>query len=377
VGFEATAETDLTETPDQATEVKFPMATKIELRSMAELRVMSPEERLKYGKALVTVKDAAKDATEAHKDSFKAAGKYLCILEEKLVEAKLARLEPANTDLKTYFKRFIGVDGNISGHAYTLKDAYGVYVTSGLLTEEHFDKASANALESAHKVYVAVVEKGSGLTDASVQKAAALLRDRADGYAKVLTELAKSLKAPKRIAESDIVAFLTSAFAEDTGHLVIVARELGASIAAVRKTSAEWLRQGVFCHLAVAAQSCGTPDEIAKWMKGGPGVPTQPTPTEKPTNAKRDGSRRVTLAIPDGRGLDAHRRNARHPHRGSGPGNRPDALPRAFGRRLSGPRGGRERVPNRHRQGTRNRGGTRRLLERRESRSRVIPKSDV
>jgi hypothetical protein len=66
------------------------MATKIELRSMAELRVMSPEERLKYGKALVTVKDAAKDATEAHKDSFKAAGKYLCILEEKLVEAKLA-----------------------------------------------------------------------------------------------------------------------------------------------------------------------------------------------------------------------------------------------------------------------------------------------
>lgn len=261
------------------------MATKIELRSMAELRVMSPEERLKYGKALVTVKDAAKDATEAHKDSFKAAGKYLCILEEKLVEAKLARLEPANTDLKTYFKRFIGVDGNISGHAYTLKDAYGVYVTSGLLTEEHFDKASANALESAHKVYVAVVEKGSGLTDASVQKAAALLRDRADGYAKVLTELAKSLKAPKRIAEGDIVAFLTSAFAEDTGHLVIVARELGASIAAVRKTSAEWLRQGVFCHLAVAAQSCGTPDEIAKWMKGGPGVPTQPTPTEKPTNA--------------------------------------------------------------------------------------------
>lgn len=239
------------------------MATKVENAPVAKFLSMGPDALAETCRALLTVKTSAKDATDSHKDSWKVAAKVLCAVKENLVAAQRARLVPMNRSVKEHFENFTGKKGlNISGHCYSLSDAFSVYVTSGILPENDWDLASANALETAGRIYDLVVDRG-GLAHEAVEKAAAILRQRGDGYQKVLKALKESLETPKKLKEEDVRGFLLRAFGD--GHAEIVACEIAAEMACMRDRDADWLRHRVFLHVTAGIENLGTPEELAAW----------------------------------------------------------------------------------------------------------------
>lgn len=240
------------------------MATKVDNAPVAKFLAMGPDDLAETCRALLTVKTSAKDATDSHKDSWKVAAKVLCAVKENLVAAQRARLVPMNRSVKEHFENFTGKKGvNISGHCYSLADAFSVYVTAGKIPESDWDLASANALETAGRIYDLVVDKG-GLAHEAVEKAAAILRQRGDGYQKVLKALKESLDTPKKLKEEDVRGFLLRAFAD--GHCEVVACEIAAEMTCMKdRGDADWLRHRVFLHLTAGIENLGNPDELAAW----------------------------------------------------------------------------------------------------------------
>lgn len=241
---------------------------------------MTPEELASTCIALVKVKSEAKSATESHKDSFKVAAKVLCAVKENLVKSQRARLVPMNRTVKEHFEFITGNKGvNLSGHCYSLADAFSVYVTSGKIPESDWDLASANALETAGRIHAEVVDKG-GLAHDAVDKAAALLKVRGDGYQKTLKGILEGLKSPKKLSEEDVRSFLLRAFAD--GQAEVVSCELAAEMVAMRdRKEADWFRHRIHNHMTTGLSNLGTPEEIHEWLTK-PAPNTPPPASEKP-----------------------------------------------------------------------------------------------
>ena len=137
----------------------------------------------------------AKDQ-DAYSESGLSVGKLLCVLEVRMHIAQEANLIGKNVSLKEYFK---AITGDVpTGHVMTLKNSFGSFVLTGLITESDYDFNSANCLELAGKIVVAV--KGD-LTNPAVVSAAKHLKERSKKERSLLQDILDGLIEEKPMTD--------------------------------------------------------------------------------------------------------------------------------------------------------------------------------
>lgn len=159
----------------------------------AKLKAMTVDEQFALAKTWVRDGEAVKNGRENFQAGALVIGKYLCILEEDLEAGKKLHFFRSNMTLAERFKDITGAKA--PNHALTLKNAFGTYVRTGLITEADYDANSNNCLElAAH-----LAEDVSGnLQHPAVLAAAKLLITRDSKVeAKELRALRDGLKPAK------------------------------------------------------------------------------------------------------------------------------------------------------------------------------------
>lgn len=164
-------------------------------------------------KAYVKKNQKLKETKGDFKDATKAFGKVACALEIRLNHGKDQKVLPANKSLAEFIKDVTGE--KVPTHALTLKNAFGSYVLTGLISEDDYDSNSNNCLEIAARVVDAV--KGNLAHDA-VTKAAAELKARTDKEAQNLRDVLASVKPAERMTAEEALENLEQIAAH--GHLV-------------------------------------------------------------------------------------------------------------------------------------------------------------
>ena len=223
----------------------------MKLLPISTLRSMTVEEQDKMARQAVGMETAAKNASDAHKQSFPAIGKVVCIIEERLNDLKSDRNKDgtekkrqiaSNTSLSTYWESITRLNGKstkLNSHWYSCAVAFGTYVRSELIEESDYDKNTAQCLELAASISTAV---GGDVTSGAVAAAAEELRDRSKDTAKHLQEILDTVKEPKAMTVEQAQKALAKIMA--CGHLPVVVASVGAEIAHL--TDAEMARSTFF-----------------------------------------------------------------------------------------------------------------------------------
>lgn len=191
---------------------------------MEVLRTMSADELNRLAIDSVKLEKRAKDANTAHKSSFPAVGKLVCVFEERLNTLKSQRMIASNTSLATYWESITKT--RINNHGLSCAVAFGTYVRTELITERDYDLNSAQCLELAASISTAV---GGDITAQAVHDAAEQLKERGKDAAKNLRTILDKVKERKTLSADKAAEMLKTIFAE--GHLLTVISLLGAEIA--------------------------------------------------------------------------------------------------------------------------------------------------
>lgn len=212
----------------------------LKILPMEQLRKLSVDQQDELIRQASAIENKAIVATEAHKLSFPAAGKLVCIAEERLNELKStvnpdgsARkpLIAVNTSLATYWgsltKGKDGKPGKLNNHWLSCAVAFGTYVRTELVTEADYDKNTAQCLELSSSIST---EVGGDVSHEAIIEAADVLKDRPKDAAKQLRSILEGLKGPKAITSDKAKEMLVAIFA--SGHLAtLVIPMIGAEIA--------------------------------------------------------------------------------------------------------------------------------------------------
>ena len=207
---------------------------------MEALRKLSVDEQDKLVREACSLESKAINATEAHKLSFPAVGKLVCVVEERLNELKSPRdvdgnprkpLIAVNTSLAAYWgsltKSKDGKAGRLNPHWYSCAVAFGTYVRTELITEADYDKNTAQCLEIAASIST---ETGGDVSSDAITEAADVLKDRPKDAAKQLKDILSTLKKPAAMTAEKAKELLASIFSG--GHMTtVVIPMLGAEIA--------------------------------------------------------------------------------------------------------------------------------------------------
>ncbi len=141
-----------------------------------------------------------KDTRDEQNEGSKVIGKLLCVLEERLEKGKTAMAIAPNKTLKEFFKDTYGAA--LQNHPYSLKNAFGAFVRTALVTELDYDVNSGNCLELAGRIVTAC---NGNLEHQAVKDAAFQLKERSNKAAKNLREILLTVKpAAKMTAEETI-----------------------------------------------------------------------------------------------------------------------------------------------------------------------------
>lgn len=156
--------------------------------------------------------EKVKNSRRDYKETTKLFGKAACAAEVRLNNGKAARVIAPNKSLAEFIEDIIGMKPPT--HAMTLKNAFGGFVLTELITEKDYDVCSSNCLELGARIITAV--KGDIAHDA-VKSAAEQLRERGENAAKILRGILASLKPVKKMTAKEAL----EAFAEivHSGHL--------------------------------------------------------------------------------------------------------------------------------------------------------------
>lgn len=217
----------------------------LKILPMETLRKLSVDEQDKLIRQATAIESKAIDATEAHKLSFPAAGKLVCIAEERLVELKStvdAQGKPrkpqiaANTSLATYWgtltKAKDGKPGKLNNHWLSCAVTFGTYVRTELITEADYDKNTAQCLELAASISTAA---GGSVDHDAILEAADVLKDRPKDAAKKLRDILATVKEPKAMTADKAKEMLAAIIA--AGHMTtVMIPMLGAEIAHIEDT---------------------------------------------------------------------------------------------------------------------------------------------
>jgi hypothetical protein len=163
--------------------------------------------------------EKVKETRDDYKDASKAFGKVACALEIRLERGKQQQLFPANKSLAEFIKDITGEKPPT--HALTLKNAFGAFVVTKLITESDYNANSNNCLELGARVVDAV--KGNLAHDA-VLKAAQELKNRTAKEAKNLREILASVKPAAKLDAKEALELFHDIC--DDGHLVVCLAEL-------------------------------------------------------------------------------------------------------------------------------------------------------
>lgn len=232
------------------------MQITLELLPMSALRGLTVDEQDEMAKRAAKVEKSATDATKAHKSSFTAAGKVVCLMEERLNGLKTEKKIGSNTSLNAYWESI--TKSKLNNHALSCANAFGTYVRTELITEADYDKNSANCLELASAISTAC---GGMIEHEAISNAAKELKDRSKDEAKNLRTILDSVKEHKAMDAEKARKLLTQIFAD--GHTELVLHAAGAEVA---YTKDEEKLSRYFSALNLAMDGCGTPDQQQAWL---------------------------------------------------------------------------------------------------------------
>ena len=170
-----------------AKELAYAAIMAMEIPQQDELARQFVADRQKVNVARTTVKE-----------SVKVFGKVACALEIRLDNGKKVHAFAANKTLVEFIADITGQKPPT--HAMTLKNTFGGYVLSQLVTEPDYDLNSSNCLELAGRILAAV--KGD-LTHDAVVRAAAQLKERSDKEASILRGILDSVKPAEKMTVED------------------------------------------------------------------------------------------------------------------------------------------------------------------------------
>lgn len=249
---------------------------------METLRKMTVDEQDKLIKEAVALESKAKKATDAHTLSFPAAGKLVCIAEERLNELKSTvnvdgsprkPLIAVNTSLATYWGSLTKTSngpGKLNNHWYSCAVTFGTYVRTELVSEEDYDKCPAQWLEIAASIST---EAGGDVTSDAVVEAADVLKDRPKDAGKQLRNILATLKTPKALSSDKAKEMLAAILA--AGHMTtVVIPMIGAEIAHIEDSevgrNAYHAMYGAVCMFEQNVDSNGkrrfADETIGAWM---------------------------------------------------------------------------------------------------------------
>ena len=170
-----------------AKELAYAAILAMEIPQQDELARQYVADRQKVNVARTTVKE-----------SVKVFGKIACALEIRLDAGKKVHAFALNLTLVEFIASITGQKPPT--HAMTLKNTFGGYVLSELITEPDYDLNSSNCLELAGRILTAV--KGD-LTHDAVVRAAAQLKERSDKEASILRGILDSVKPADKMTVED------------------------------------------------------------------------------------------------------------------------------------------------------------------------------
>lgn len=199
------------------------IANELQYQAILSMKV---EEQDGLAKNFMAIGDKVKTTRTDYKEGAKAFGKVACALEVRLNNGKKVSAFAPNKSLAEFITDITGQKPPT--HALTLKNAFGSFVLTGLMTETDYDVNSNNCLELAARIVTEV--KGDIAHDA-VAKAAAQLKQRGDKEAANLRALLASLKPVKQMTAEEAL----EAYAEivASGHLGACHAQLPDEIAAL------------------------------------------------------------------------------------------------------------------------------------------------
>jgi hypothetical protein len=236
----------------------------MQLLPISKLRALSVEEQDKLARQAGALEKSSKDATLAHKTSFPAIGKVVCVIEERLNELKAdrdangapkKRQIASNTSLASFWESI--TKSRLNNHWYSCAVAFGCYVRSELITEADYDKNTAQCLELAASISTAV---GGDVTHAAVMAAAEELRDRSKKSAENLRGILDTVKDPKEMTVEQAQKALARILG--AGHLNVVIAGIGAEIAHV--TDSEMARNAFFGIITAGDMFAANVDETGQ-----------------------------------------------------------------------------------------------------------------
>ncbi len=156
---------------------------------------------------------------KSHTKSGPSIAKRLCALEVRLEKLKSERLIGANTGLVDYYKTI--TDAKPANWVLSMKNCFGSFVLTGLISEADYDKNSGNTLQWAGRILGLV---GGDLTHAVIEKVAFHLKDRSDAAPKELKKLHSALKPQEKITEDEAKEKLQDI--ADANHLLTLIGEI-------------------------------------------------------------------------------------------------------------------------------------------------------
>jgi phage gp37-like protein len=229
-------------------------------------------------------------ASKAHE-----AAKVLAFLQIEYAKKQDGDQLPEGTTFKDWFKNQFGRVPN--NHHETLAGSYRQFVITGMMTEEHFDKASADALMAGYTAGKAV---GWNTKDPNLVQVVELIKDRADGYAKNVKALKGQMQG-KQVAKTDKEKALATVTHEmtDTEFAEIIntginAGGMGTVFAAIRarieKASSMTLEQAHAlytdtCNLLGAWEKSGLSPAVREEWSGGMTTKPARKPRREPVAA--------------------------------------------------------------------------------------------
>ena len=164
-----------------------------------------------------------------YKESAKVFGKVACALEVRLNDGKKAHAFAPNKALTDFIADITGQKPPT--HALTLKNTFGGFVLSQLVTEADYDLNSSNCLELAGRILSAV--KGD-LTHDAVARAAVQLKERSDKEASILRGILDSVKPADKMTVEDALEVFADICA--SGHIAACLAQLPDEVAKMTET---------------------------------------------------------------------------------------------------------------------------------------------
>jgi hypothetical protein len=191
--------------------------------SVTVLRAMTPDELDKLViQAALTVQESQQSAKFAQASN-PSTGKLICVLEERLNQAKSDKTIASNTSLARYWEGI--TKSKMPNHAMTCAVCFGTFVRTEQIDEKTYDLCSANMIELAGAISNAV---DGAIAHPAIAKAAAQLKERGKDAPKNLRAILKEVKPAKPMDAEAAQEKLKQIFAD--GHLNLALAEAAAEM---------------------------------------------------------------------------------------------------------------------------------------------------